>query len=603
LPINIPETLANKLKANSALYGAVLQSLAEFEPWLASSGTPFFPEYTDHGPRHISETLGTASSLVRDEAWPVVTPTDAGTLVLAILLHDSAMHLSEDGFVSLIGPKPADRRLKEWAETPWPDLWLDFLGEASRFDARKLTSLFGDTEPVKNPKPDPRDWTLRDRLLIGEFVRRHHARLAHETAVHGVPGPGSPRLRLQGVEPDLANLAGLVARSHGMPIRDVLPHLKEYDVREYKGIHPPFLMALVRVADYLQVHSDRAPTGMLRVRQLRSPSSQREWKAHAAIRDIRNTHDDPEAIFIDAAPEDVRTFLRLKQLLAGIQGELDASWAVLGEVYGRIKGLDQLGLNLRRVRSNIDEVAEFARTVPYLPYEAAFDAAGPELLKLLIGPLYGEHPEIGIRELLQNAVDACRELKDYLEETPSPPKPDLAEQSADVEIWLEDKGDAGRWVEVRDRGIGMSAETVRRYFLRAGASFRRSDAWRKIHETPEGKSRVLRSGRFGIGVLAAFLLGDEVEVSTRNVVAEAGSGIAFNATLDTEDIELRHCPRPVGTTIRVRVSGESVWKSLTGSPTAWDWYCPTRANGLTTDWPPETRRRTIAAVHAARPKR
>jgi molecular chaperone HtpG len=311
LPINIPETLANKLKANSSLYGAVLQSLAEFEPWLASSGTPFFPEYTDHGPKHVAETISTASSLIRDEAWPVVTATDAGTLVLAILLHDSGMHLTEDGFLSLIGSNPVNRLIGGWPETSWPDLWLEFLADASRFDARKLTALFGNAEPVKNPKPDPRDWTLRDRLLIGEFVRRHHARLAHETAVHGVPGPGQLNLGLQGVEADLADLAGLVARSHGMPIRAALPHLQKYDVREYKGVHAPFLMSVLRIADYLQVHSERAPSQVLRVRQLRSPISQQEWKSHEAIRDVRNTHEDPEAIFIDAAPKDAKTFLRL----------------------------------------------------------------------------------------------------------------------------------------------------------------------------------------------------------------------------------------------------------------------------------------------------
>jgi molecular chaperone HtpG len=104
------------------------------------------------------------------------------------------------------------------------------------------------------------------------------------------------------------------------------------------------------------------------------------------------------------------TFVRLKKLLRGIQAELDASWAVLGEIYGRY-GLESLGLKLRRVRSNIDDESQFAKTVPYLPCEAAFDAQGPELLKLLIKPLYGDHPEIGVWELMQNAVDACRELK------------------------------------------------------------------------------------------------------------------------------------------------------------------------------------------------
>ena len=65
----------------------------------------------------------------------------------------------------------------------------------------------------------------------------------------------------------------------------------------------------------------------------------------------------------------------------------------------------------------------------------------------------------------------------------------------------------------RQGGIGMTSSVVLEYFLRAGASFRRSDAWRQQHELAPGESRILRSGRFGVGALAAFLLGDEIEVS------------------------------------------------------------------------------------------
>ncbi len=590
--MDIPKRLTDKLEKDPALHGAILQSLTEFKPWFDHSKTPFFPEYTDHNWSHVIQTMATASSLIQDEAWLAVTPADATMLILAVLLHDCGMHLTEDGFLALISDGSGRYCVDGWIERTWPELWLEFLGDASRFDARKLHSVFGDAEPAHPPHSDPQHWTSRDKRLIGEFLRRHHARLAHEVALHGVPG-AVPQLQLKGIQRDLADLGGLVARSHGLSIRACLPYLKKYDLRDYKGVHAVFLMAVLRVADYLQVQAERAPEQLLRVQKLRSPLSQQEWRTHEAIRDIRNTDEDPEAIYIDAAPKDVATFLKLKRLLVGIQGEIDASWAVMGEVYGRYEPLNSLGLKLRRVKSNIDDEAEFAKTVSYLPCDAAFDSAGPELLKLLIKPLYGEHPEIGIRELLQNAVDACRELKDYLDQRPEVPKPDLTSQDGDVVISLSDNADLGRWLEVSDRGIGMTAEVVRKYFLKAGASFRRSDAWRRIHETPEGKSRVLRSGRFGIGVLAAFLLGNEVEVSTRSITAEADRGLTFKATIDTEEIELRFCSRPVGTTVKVRIDEEGIWKSLSKTihPTqeayyrqyspaeldkgaaAWDWYC------------------------------
>jgi molecular chaperone HtpG len=133
--------------------------------------------YTDHSSKHILEVLQAASSLVRDEAWPILTAGDTALLCLATLLHDSAMHLMEDGFLSLVQGVFSPKILPE--DEQWPDMWAEFLSQAARFDGRKLTELFGNSEPIHRPSPDPAKWELRDRLLIGEFIRRHHARLAH----------------------------------------------------------------------------------------------------------------------------------------------------------------------------------------------------------------------------------------------------------------------------------------------------------------------------------------------------------------------------------------------------------------------------------------
>lgn len=605
----IPERLEEKLAQDRSLRRAVDDAVAEFGPWLRESRLPFFPDYTNHGAGHVEGVLVTASSLIGDEAWAGVTAADATVLVLAALLHDCALHLTEEGFQALVSGSTHAKCIDGFGDAPWPELWQEFLFSAKRFDDRALTDLFGRPVAVRTPPADKEEMTHNDRLLIGEFVRRHHPRLAHEIAVRGFPGPHDNPIRLSGgLEAEFADLAGLVARSHGLPLRATFDYLKEhYDLREYNGVHAVFLMALLRVADYLQIQAERAPRQVLQVKEIRSPVSRGEWRAHHSVKSVVTRNDDPEAIFVRAAPPDVRTYLRLRDWLGGIQAELDSSWAVLGEVYGRVEGLDRLGLVIRRVRSNLDDERAFSRRVEYVPRRVEFDIARSEILKLLVRPLYGDKPEVGIRELLQNSVDAVRELWDLQEQNPSLKDADLIEQEADVVMWLDEPDESGRAAfTITDRGVGMTEEVITDYFLKVGASYRHSDAWAKQHERPDEetdadpdpaapRSRVLRSGRFGIGALAAFLLGDEIEVSTRHVTAP--TGIRFTTRLDSEPIELRYDDTlKVGTTIRLPLS-MGFLEQLVGtsmSPVddddenflsslrinSWDWYCLTEPSVL-----------------------
>lgn len=100
------------------------------------------------------------------------------------------------------------------------------MAEARRFDERKPKALFDNVEPVRVRSLDPLLMTERDRLLIGEFLRRHHPRLAHEIALTGVPGPPHRGLSLGDIPHDVRNLAGLVARSHGLDLRLCVDYLK-----------------------------------------------------------------------------------------------------------------------------------------------------------------------------------------------------------------------------------------------------------------------------------------------------------------------------------------------------------------------------------------
>lgn len=183
---------------------------------------------------------------------------------------------------------------------------------------------------------------------------------------------------------------------------------------------------------------------------------------------------------------------------------------------------------------------------------------------------------------MQNAVDAVRELavwsKSHKKKMSSRHLPKLAE-GADVLIDFVDQGD-GKWLlKVQDRGIGMTADILQKYFLRAGASFRQSPEWTKQFTDCDGNTKVLRSGKFGIGTFAAFLLGPEFKLTTRHACEDGGHTI--EAKMDSRLIEIRpDSSAKIGTTVEVLLREEAITalklKALHADNSHhWmsDWYC------------------------------
>jgi molecular chaperone HtpG len=564
--MEIPHRLRSSIAADDELQAIVFTALSNSKSFFEERPT-FFPEYTDHSLRHVEGVLRSADALIPTgshydrgpgEGHGPFTPADSATLTLAVLFHDLGMHLTWDGFRNLIASPAVN--LPYIDRHSWSQLWEDYVARAYRWDEHKRIAVFGNTEPVRRPPDDGLHATMRDRMFIGEFLRSHHPRLAHEIAVTGFPGITS-RLKIVGDSryAEWIDLTGLLARSHGMPLRRALEIVSDrFHRREFRGIHPAYIMVLLRVADYLQIQAERAPSSRLQIQALKSPVSMREWTTHDVVRNISFDENDPEAVYIDFAARDITTFLRVKDLLAGLQAELDISWAVLGEVFGRDPILRELGLDLRRITSNLDDVDSFARTVDFVPVRCRFEAA-PQLLPLLVKPLYGNDVAAGVRELIQNAIDACRERDDILKYSTPEHQIIYREQDADVVVALDGDAQSGWTLTVSDRGVGMTVDVVQKYFLRAGATFRQSPEWQELHATGlDGLSRVARSGRFGIGVLAAYLLGSSVEVETRHLQASSHEpdGLRFSTTMFTDPVALSRCRCPVGTKITIRLDSE-----------------------------------------------
>jgi len=116
---------------------------------------------------------------------------------------------------------------------------------------------------------------------------------------------------------------------------------------------------------------------------------------------------------------------------------------------------------------------------------------------------------------------------------------------------------------ITDNGKGMSINEIINFFLNVGNSYRRSLSWKKEFIDETGSSLVNRNGKFGIGVLAAFLLGNELKVKTKNY--KENIIYSFKTRIDSEYIEINKDildEFDTGTTISIEMSNSKV-KELT----------------------------------------
>jgi molecular chaperone HtpG len=533
---------------------------------LADNKMPFFPAYTDHGISHVGSIFEASERLIPKAVWDkeLLSPEDASVLTAACFLHDLGLHLQEAGFAALIAadsqhkPLPwfGDDQRGRPADIPWASLWQDFRREARRFSQSQLDRILG---PAYGDAPqivfgdldtEPSGWTLNDRLLIGEFLRRHHARLAHEIAIYGFPGIVEDEFPVLGKSlSSLAEPIGATARSHNEDMRVMVDYVDSRGKGNLRpdGVVQLYLMGVLRISDYFQLEAKRATPLLLHLREPQSPASVEEWKKHQAISSISWDHKDPHAVSIQVSPgHNLRTHLQLGELIAELQAELDLTAAVLSETFGASK-LPDFQLELQRVLTNLHE-PDLHRRLSFVPRRARMRSA-EDLFRLVVDDLYGNEPAVAGRELLQNAVDAVGERERWeAQNREQLSENDFRSQAADVVVEVKEVDDEIGLLRISDRGIGMTASTVIESFLAAGATF--SPSAEAAALDTDGAMRWIKAGRFGIGVFAAFLLGDLIQVTTRQPAEE--KGITFIGRMGDDLVQLDWLEdTPLGTEIVV----------------------------------------------------
>lgn len=160
-------------------------------------------------------------------------------------------------------------------------------------------------------------------------------------------------------------------------------------------------------------------------------------------------------------------------------------------------------------------------------------------INLLIEPLYKEQNrfKVVVRELLQNAIDACKKGDRHIK----------------VEVKVEKVNDS-TLLKVTDHGIGMDINDIKDFFLTIGSSNKNAENG--------------LTGKFGIGVLSIFLVAKEAKVySQKN--ASIPIGIRIFEDGDKKSVE-KVCVNnelddiETGTIIEVKLNDGETIKSLEG---------------------------------------
>lgn len=173
------------------------------------------------------------------------------------------------------------------------------------------------------------------------------------------------------------------------------------------------------------------------------------------------------------------------------------------------------------------------------------------LVDLLANHLYSS-PRVYLRELLQNAVDAVTARRQ-------------ADPGAEGRVLIRT---SGRRLVVEDNGIGLTEEDIHTFLATIGRSSKRD----QLSELDITAARRDFIGQFGIGLLACFMVADEVTIVTRPA-AQPGSRPAEWRGRPDGSYQLRLLDHD-------QMPGPGTRVSLTERPGCEEWLAPGRVAEL-----------------------
>lgn len=434
-----------------------------------------FANYTGHGMEHSLNVMKYMFDLIND--INMLSDLEIACLIYSALLHDVGMVVSE-------------KEIKEIRE------------DKLICNGRKYSAIH--------------EYIQDDLECIQECVRPIHGIRSYDFIMENmnaelflVPGYTACSFQEEVAE---------ICQAHTMELEYTVKRLKSKDIKGENRLNAQYVVMLLRIADYLDIDEKRAP---MEVYKFIAPSGygDDEWKQHYIISNknkIESSVANRKKIILYGQCKNPKIHNKFLRYLDDVAREI--GWWIS---YSRSTFEDIYWLLLEETIENRIETVGFE--ISDLKLNVDYSA----IVNLLMGEKVYGNKKYGLRELIQNSLDACKVMREY---APQLECYKYDEYVPKIQIILDYSNNQLR---IRDNGIGMSEEVLKKYFLNIGKSYYKSNNYMY-----QG-NKYNPIGNFGIGFLACFMLSKEVIVETKSFKEDKGYALVLYA--DSEYICKKEC--------------------------------------------------------------
>jgi len=434
-------------KLDKAFAYKVLENTNAIVELINKKTTINFPNYTNHDIHHSINIINFMYELIKKNI------DDFNALELALMIYSAMYHD--------IGMALDDNEIEK------------IKSNESKYLYKK------DFASIKNSNNDD------ENLALQEIIRVSHGKIANDL----ITTKYKDNFNFLNSSINFAKELGQICEAHTRD-KDYLNNIKQKDTKGTYDFNARFISVLLRVADILDIDANRTPLELYNAMNLNNYSDD-EWHKNFSISNTKKIFIKNKRKYVKLNGEcsDIKIHRKLLEYIKWIENELKLAVDTSSEMEEKYQ------IDIRTEVENNIEANGY--TIPDLKLNMDYHA----VTNLLMGEsIYGSK-DMGLRELIQNSIDACMVKKEKLDkENPN------HNYNPTIDINIDEKNNQ---VIIEDNGMGMNEHIIKNYFLNVGKSYYKSK------DFLDYKHEYSPIGNFGIGFLSCFMLSPEVKVITK----------------------------------------------------------------------------------------